>query len=93
MTRAELVAEMARRGELTAPQARQALDAFVATVAASLKRGEEVRVVGFGNFVPFDRPPGVGRNPKTGAAVKLPAAKTARFRVSEAFKALLNGSH
>ena len=90
MTKAELVDAIATGANLTKAQAREALDAFVGAVTQSLKKGAEVRLVGFGSFVPVDRKAGVARNPKTGAAVKRPASKTCRFRVGETLKTSLN---
>jgi len=90
MTKAELVAEIAEKAGLSRPQARDALDAFVATVTASLKAGRPIRLVGFGSFVPVRRAAGVARNPKTGAKVNRAAATTARFRIGETLKNALN---
>jgi len=59
-------------------------------VTDSLKSGNEVRLVGFGSFMPVDRPAGTARNPRTGAAVKRAASKTARFRIGEGLKNALN---
>ncbi len=65
------------------------MEAFVASVTAALKRGEEVRLIGFGSFTPIARAAGLARNPRTGAQVKRPASKTARFRIGEALKSAL----
>lgn len=91
MTKAELVMAMADRAGLSKAQAKDALDAFVASVSTSLKAGQEVRVVGFGSFVPVKRPPGLARNPRTGETVKRKASKTCRFRVGDTLKSALNG--
>ena len=90
MTKAELIEDIIQRSGLSRPQARAALEAFVDSVTASLKRGEEVRLTGFGRFTPIARAPGLARNPRTGAPVKRPASKTARFRIGEALKSALN---
>ena len=90
MTKAELVAAIAEKAGLSRMQAKGALDAFLDSVTDSLKSGTEVRIVGFGSFVRVDRPAGIARNPRTGAQVKRPASKTARFRVGEALKGALN---
>jgi DNA-binding protein HU-beta len=90
MTKAELVDAIAKNSTLTKAQAREALEAFVGTVTTTLRRGAEVRLVGFGSFVPISRPAGMARNPRTGAAVKRPASKTCRFRVGDSLKAALN---
>ena len=67
MTKAELIADIAERSGLNQTQAKAALEAFVDSVTASLKRGEEVRLVGFGSFIPVARAAGLARNPRTGA--------------------------
>jgi len=90
MTKAELVTAIADKAGLNKVQAKDALEAFVATVTASLQAGHEVRVVGFGSFVPIKRAAGMARNPRTGAAVKRPASRTARFRIGEGLKGALN---
>jgi DNA-binding protein HU-beta len=90
MTKAELIEDIIERSGLSRPQARAAVEAFVAAVTASLKRGEEVRLTGFGSFMPIARAAGLARNPRTGAPVKRPASKTARFRIGEALKTALN---
>jgi DNA-binding protein HU-beta len=91
MTKTELVAAIADRAGLNKAQAREALDAFIASVSHSLKAGQEVRLVGFGSFVPVKRPAGPARNPRTGEIVSRPASRTCRFRVGDALKSTLNG--
>jgi DNA-binding protein HU-beta len=90
MTKAELVAEMADKAGLNKAQAKEALDAFIASVSTSLKAGREVRLVGFGSFVPIKRPAGMARNPRTGEAVRRKASQTCRFRVGDTLKDALN---
>jgi DNA-binding protein HU-beta len=90
MTKAELIAAIADQAGLNRTQAKDALEAFISSVTGSLKAGNEVRLVGFGSFVPVDRAEGTARNPRTGETVKRPASKTARFRVGEGLKTALN---
>jgi len=90
MTKAELISAIAEKAGLNKNQSRDALEAFLGSVTETLKSGEEVRLVGFGSFMPVDRKEGVARNPRTGEAVKRPASRTARFRVGEALKGALN---
>ena len=90
MTKAELIADIARRTQLSPAQAKGAVEAFVASVTASLKRGEEVRLMGFGSFTPIARPAGLVRNPKTGVKAKRAASKTAKFRIGDRLKNDLN---
>ena len=91
MTKAEMVDAIAENARLTKSQARDALEAFVNAVASSLKGGKEVRLVGFGSFVPVERKAGMARNPRTGAQVRRPASRTCRFRVGDSLKSELNG--
>ena len=90
MTKAELVSTIAEKTGLNKNQSRDALEAFLSSVTASLKSGNEVRLVGFGSFIPVDRKAGTARNPRTGETVKRAASKTCRFRVGEALKGALN---
>jgi DNA-binding protein HU-beta len=90
MTKAELIEDIIQRSGLERAQVKAGLDAFVASVTASLRRGEEVRLVGFGSFVPIARAAGLARNPRTGASVKRAACRTARFRIGDALKSALN---
>lgn len=91
MTKAELVTAIAEKAGLNKAQAKDALEAFIDSVTASLKAGQEVRLVGFGSFVPVKRAAGTARNPRTGETVARPASATARFRVGEGLKSSLNG--
>jgi DNA-binding protein HU-beta len=90
MTKAELIEEIARRTSLNKAQAKEAMEAFTASVTTALLAGEEVRLVGFGSFTPVARPPGIARNPRTGAQVKRKASRTVRFRIGEGLKNALN---
>ena len=89
-TKAELVAAIAEKAGLNKTQAKDALEAFLDSVTASLKAGQEVRLVGFGSFLPVERAAGTARNPRTGETVSRPASKPARFRVGEGLKTALN---
>jgi len=86
MTKAELVAAIAEKSGLTRNQAKDALEAFLGVVTDTVKDGQEVRIVGFGSFVPVERPAGVARNPRTGAQVQREASRTVRFRPGESLK-------
>ena len=90
MTKAELVEAMADKTGLNRAQAKGALDAFISSVSSSLRAGKEVRVVGFGSFVPVTRPAGAARNPRTGETVKRKASQTCRFKAGDALKNVLN---
>jgi DNA-binding protein HU-beta len=90
MTKAELVTEIADKAGLNKAQAKEALDAFIASVSTSLKAGKEVRLVGFGSFVPVKRAAGTARNPRTGEKVRTSASRTCRFKVGDSLKSVLN---
>src|SRR5689334_7282966 len=90
MRKAELLMEIARRSGLSRAQAESALDALVGCVVDAAKSGRQVRIVGFGAFVPVERPAGLARNPRTGVQATRPASRTVRFRVGEALKNALN---
>jgi DNA-binding protein HU-beta len=90
MTKGELIEDIEERSGLNRAQAKAAVEAFVASVTDALKRGEEVRLMGFGSFTPIARAATLGRNPRTGAEVKVPASKTAKFRIGEGLKSALN---
>lgn len=90
MTKAELVASIAEKSKLNKNQAKDALEAVLASITEAMKADAEVRIVGFGNFVPVSRPEGMARNPRTGEQVKRPASKTVKFRPGEGLKGTLN---
>ncbi len=90
MTKAELITAISEKSGLNKNQSKDALEAFLDTVTTSVKAGSEVRIVGFGSFVPVDRAAGMARNPRTGAQVARPASKTVRFRPGEGLKTALN---
>ena len=90
MTKAELIMRMAEQSGLKQSQAKDALDAFLNCVTEAAKKGEEVRLVGFGSFVPVTRAAGTARNPRTGASVVRPESRTVKFRVGEGLKSALN---
>lgn len=90
MTKTELVSAIADKAGLNKAQAKEALDAFMDSVSTSLKAGKQVRLVGFGSFVPVKRAAGMARNPKTGEKVRRPALQTCRFRVGDSLKSTLN---
>jgi len=91
MNKTELIGVMAEAAGISRDQARLALEAFTDNVTATLTRGRDVRLVGFGSFIAVERKAGTARNPQTGEAIPRPASRTARFRVGEGLKSALNG--
>jgi DNA-binding protein HU-beta len=90
MTKEEFVAKLARAGKITKSQADGIFSAFVDMVAASIKKGERVALPGLGVFSVVQRKARTGRNPGTGAAIKIPAKKAVKFSTSSTLKQSLN---
>lgn len=86
MNKGQMVARMAREAGLTKAAALRALDAFLEGVVRSLKKGEKVTLVDFGTFRAARRRARVVLNPRSGAPVKIPARRVARFYVGKALK-------
>jgi DNA-binding protein HU-beta len=91
MNKGELVNAMAERMGMTRAQAGEALDAAIETITEALKKGDEVKIVGFGSFVVTQRAAGEARNPRTGEKVKVPASKAPKFRAGAGLKEAVNG--
>ena len=90
MNKAELVDAVAAAANLSKADAGRAVDAVVNSITAALKKGQQVSVVGFGTFGVKHRAARSGRNPRTGAAIKIKAAKVPKFRPGKALKDALN---
>ncbi len=91
MNKNELVGEVADKAGITKAQAGDAIDAALDAITSALKKGDEVRLLGFGNFVVADRKATTARNPQTGATVNVPASKAPKFRPGKALKDAVNG--
>ena len=83
MNKAELIAKIAEDAGITKVQAGLTLDSFTEAVTKTLKGGGKVTLVGFGTFSVTKRSARVGRNPQTGAAIKIKAKKVARFKAGK----------
>ncbi|MCI9416852.1 MAG: HU family DNA-binding protein [Eubacterium sp.] len=90
MNKAELVAAIADRTELSKKDAEAALKAFTDVVAEELKKGEKIQLVGFGTFEVSERAARTGRNPQTGAEMEIPASKAPKFKAGKALKDMVN---
>jgi DNA-binding protein HU-beta len=90
MNKLELVDHIATEAELTKVSAAAALEAVLEGIINTLRKGEEVRLVGFGTFSVRERAAGKGRNPATGKEIKIAASRNARFKPGAALKASLN---
>jgi len=90
MNKAELVAAMAAKTGDTKKAAEASLEAFIAAVKETLKKGEKVQLVGFGSFEVRKRAARKGRNPQTKEEIKIPASKAPVFRAGKQLKELVN---
>ena len=90
MNKLELVAAMAEKAELSKKDAEAALKAFTDTVAEELKKGDKIALVGFGTFEVSERAAREGRNPQTGAPMKIAASKAPKFKAGKALKDAIN---
>ncbi len=90
MNKTELIAAVAEQAELSKKDAEKAVKAFTDVIAAELKKGEKVQLVGFGTFEVSERAAREGRNPQTGKSMKIKASKNARFKAGKALKDSLN---
>lgn len=90
MTKADLVNAMAEKAGLSKADAEKALKAFTDAVTDALKAGDKVALVGFGTFSVGARAARTGKNPQTGAQIKIPAAKSPKFKAGKALKDAVN---
>ena len=90
MNKTELIAAVAESAEISKKDSEKALKAFVDIVTAELKKGEKVQMVGFGTFEVSERAAREGRNPQTGATMKIAACKAPKFKAGKALKDAVN---
>ena len=90
MNKSELIEAIAKSADLSKAAAGNALDGALTAIKASLKKGNSVTLVGFGTFKVGKRAARTGRNPRTGAAIKIKAAKVPKFTAGKALKDAVN---
>ena len=90
MNKTELIEHIAAHADISKAAATRALESTIDAVTATLKKGGSVSLVGFGTFEVTKRAARNGRNPATGAAIKIKAAKVPKFRPGKALKDALN---
>ncbi len=90
MNKAELIEEVAEKTEFSKADAARAVDSVLETITGSLKKGDEVALVGFGSFKVKHRAARTGRNPQTGAELQIAAANVASFKPGKALKDAVN---
>lgn len=90
MNKAELIEKVANEAELSKASAERALNAAIAAIIKAVTKGDRVQLIGFGTYSSGKRAARVGRNPQTGASIKIAAAKTVKFTAGKAFKDAVN---
>ena len=90
MNKADMIEHIAQSAEISKLAAERAVDALVGAVKSSLRKGEMVTLVGFGTFYVSKRQARAGRNPRTGEALRIAAAKVPKFRAGKALKDAIN---
>ncbi len=91
MNKAELIEQIAKDACITKKQANEALEAFTGAVVSTLKKGDTVTLVGFGTFSVSSRAARNGRNPQTGATIKIKARKVPKFKAGKDFSVKIAG--
>jgi DNA-binding protein HU-beta len=86
MNKAELISAVADKADLSKADAGRAMDALIEVITKALKKNDKVSLVGFGTFSVRKRAARQGRNPKTGAAIKIAASKNPTFKAGKALK-------
>ncbi|OGK28834.1 DNA-binding protein [Candidatus Roizmanbacteria bacterium RIFCSPHIGHO2_02_FULL_40_9] len=89
MTKADLVAQVAKKANLTSKASKDAVTAVFTTISDAMKRDEKVVVTGFGTFLVRRRASRKGRNPQTGAEIQIPATKTPGFTAGKSLKKMV----
>ncbi|MDX9706124.1 MAG: HU family DNA-binding protein [Azospira sp.] len=87
MNKSELIDAIATGADISKAAAGRALDAAVAAITTAVAKGDNVTLVGFGSFKAAKRAARTGKNPKTGAAIKIPATTVPKFSAGASFKA------
>ncbi len=90
MNKAELIEAVADAAELNKASATKAVDSVLNSITATLKKGEQVTLIGFGTFEVRERAARAGRNPQTGAAIEIKASKAPAFKAGKALKDAVN---
>ncbi len=86
MNKAELIEAVAKTAKLTKVDTEMVLNTALDTIKKSVKKGEDVTLIGFGTFTRSKRKARIGRNPQTGKEIKIPAMTVPKFRPGREFK-------
>ena len=91
MNKAELVEALAAKTDVSKAAAGASIDALVEIITATVAKGGDIALVGFGTFTAAKRAARAGRNPATGAAMKIAASTVPKFKAGAGFKAAVSG--
>ncbi len=90
MNKNDLIAAVAERTSMSRAAAGEAIDATFEAITGALKAGDEVKIIGFGNFSVAKRAASQGRNPRTGESIKIAASNTPKFKAGKGLKDAVN---
>lgn len=90
MNKSELIETIAKEADLSKAAAGRALESFLSTIVKSVSKKQDVQLIGFGTFKATQRAARTGKNPRTGAPIKIAAATVPKFSAGAAFKAAVN---
>ena len=90
MNKNDLVSKVSEDTGLSKSDSAKAVDSVIETITSELKGGDDIKLVGFGTFLVTKRKATTGRNPQTGAEIKIPAANVPKFRAGKSLKESLN---
>ncbi len=91
MTKADLVGSMAESAGVSKTVAEKVLNGFISAIGKALKKGDRIALTGFGTFSVSNRKARMGRNPQTGEAIKIKAAKVPKFSAGKTLKETVGG--
>ena len=89
MNKTQLVDAIAKKASITKVDAKKARDAFINVTGEALKAGDKIALIGFGSFAVAKKPGRTGRNPRTGAAIKIAAKNVVKFKAGAELNALV----
>ena len=89
MNKTQLVDAIAKKASITKVDAKKALDAFINVTGETLKAGDKIALIGFGSFAVAKKPGRTGRNPRTGASIKIAAKNVVKFKAGAELNALV----